>query len=140
MNRLKYICSTTVRMISLVAAVCILSFILVSASPVDPLTSYVGAESTLSEEAKEQIAEHWGLEDPPVERFVKWADNTIHGDLGNSITYNMPVGTVILDRFKYSIALILSAWVLSGVLGFAGGLAAALKRGSLLDRGIKTSV
>ena len=138
MNRLKYICSTTVRMISLVAAVCILSFILVSASPVDPLTSYVGAESTLSEEAKEQIAEHWGLEDPPVERFVKWADNTIHGDLGNSITYNMPVGTVILDRFKYSIALILSAWVLSGVLGFAGGLAAALKRGSLLDRGIKT--
>ena len=74
MNRLKYICSTTVRMISLVAAVCILSFILVSASPVDPLTSYVGAESTLSEEAKEQIAEHWGLEDPPVERFVKWAD------------------------------------------------------------------
>ena len=50
----------------------------------------------------------------------------------------MPVGTVILDRFKYSIALILSAWVLSGVLGFAGGLAAALKRGSLLDRGIKT--
>lgn len=138
MNRLKYICSTTVRMISLVAAVCILSFILVSASPVDPLTSYVGAESTLSEEAKEQIAEHWGLEDPPVERFVKWADNTIHGDLGNSITYNMPVGTVILDRFKYSLALILAAWVLSGVLGFAGGLAAALKRGSFLDRGIKT--
>ena len=59
MNRLKYICSTTIRMLTLVIAVCILSFILVSASPVDPLQAYVGAESTMSEEAREEVAEYW---------------------------------------------------------------------------------
>ena len=138
MNRMKYLCGTTFRMLSLVAAICVLSFVLVSASPVDPLEAYVGAESTMSEQAKQEIAEHWGLNDPPAQRFLTWAKNTIHGDLGDSITYHMPVSTVIFERFQYSIALILSAWVLSGVLGFAAGILAALKRGSLLDKGIKT--
>lgn len=138
MNRVKYICSTTLRMLTLVIAVSILSFILVSASPVDPLTAYIGAESTLSDEAKAEIEEHWGLNDPPVERFLTWADNTLHGDLGTSITYNMPVGKVIMDRFQYSLALILAAWALSGIIGFAAGIMAGLKQGSIFDKCVKT--
>lgn len=138
MNRLKYICSTTIRMLTLVIAVCILSFILVSASPVDPLQAYVGAESTMSEEAREEVAEYWGLNDPPVERFFTWANNTLHGDLGTSITYNMPVAQVISERFVYSLALILAAWVLSGVIGFTAGILAAVRRGGIFDKCVKT--
>lgn len=138
MNRVKYICSTTFRMLTLVVAVCILSFILVSASPIDPLTAYIGAESTLSAEAQMEIAEYWGLNDPPVERFLTWASHTIHGDLGTSITYNQPVDKVIFDRFKYSLALILVAWALSGVIGFAAGIVAAFKKDSIVDKAIKT--
>ncbi len=138
MNRLKYICSTTIRMLTLVIAVCILSFILVSASPVDPLQAYVGAESTMSEEAREEVAEYWGLNDPPVERFLTWANNTLHGDLGTSITYNMPVAQVISERFVYSLALILAAWVLSGVIGFTAGILAAVRRGGIFDKCVKT--
>ena len=138
MNRLKYICSTTIRMLTLVIAVCILSFILVSASPVDPLQAYVGAESTMSEEAREEVAEYWGLNDSPVERFLTWANNTLHGDLGTSITYNMPVAQVISERFVYSLALILAAWVLSGVIGFAAGILAAVRRGGIFDKCVKT--
>lgn len=138
MNRLKYIFATTFRMLTLVVAICILSFILVSASPIDPLTAYIGAESTLSAEAQEEIAEYWGLNDPPVERFLTWANHTLHGDLGTSITYNRPVGTVIFERFKYSLALILIAWVLSGIIGFVAGIIAALKKDTLVDKSIKT--
>lgn len=138
MNRVKYICSTTFRMLTLVVAVCILSFVLVSASPIDPLTAYIGAESTLSKEAQIEIAEYWGLNDPPVERFFTWANHTLHGDLGNSITYNQPVGTVIFQRFKYSLALILVAWLLSGIIGFLAGIVAAMKKDSFADKAIKT--
>ena len=49
--RVRYICFTALRMLTLMVGVCIISFILVSASPVDPLTAYVGPESTMSEEA-----------------------------------------------------------------------------------------
>lgn len=138
MNRVKYICATTLRMLLLVAAVSVLSFILVTASPVDPLTAYVGAESTLSQEAKAEIAEHWGLNDPPAQRFLTWAGNTLHGDLGTSITYNLPVGKVILSRVWYSLALIFAAWALSGALGFVSGIFAALYQGRLFDKCIKT--
>ena len=92
----------------------------------------------MSEEAREEAAEYWGLEDPPVERFIKWADNTLHGDLGDSITYGIPVSQVIAGRFWYSLALILTAWVLSGIIGFGAGILAALYRGSLVDRCIRT--
>lgn len=136
--RVRYICFTALRMLTLMVGVCIISFILVSASPVDPLTAYVGPESTMSEEAREEAAEYWGLEDPLVERFVKWADNTLHGDLGDSITYGIPVSQVIAGRFWYSLALILTAWVLSGIIGFGAGILAALYRGSLVDRCIRT--
>ena len=103
MNRLKYISLTFFRMISLLIAVSSIAFILVTSSPIDPLTAYIGTESTLSEAAKEEIAEHWGLNDPPVERFLTWGKNVLQGDLGTSITFKQPVKTVILERFKYSI-------------------------------------
>lgn len=126
------------RMLTLLIGVSILSFILVSAAPIDPLTAYIGAESTISQEAKDEISERWGLEDPPVERFVKWGKNTLSGDLGDSITYGISVKKVIWERFSYSLALILVAWLMSGIIGFISGIIAALKKGSLLDKAIKT--
>ena len=137
MNRIKYIGSTFLRMLSLLIAVSILSFILVTSSPIDPLTAYVGTESTLSEAAKEEIAEHWGLNDPPVTRFITWGKNVLQGDLGTSITFKQPVKTVILERFKYSIVLMLVAWVFSGVLGFIIGILAGVYKGSIFDKIIK---
>ena len=48
MIRLKYIAGAVFRMLTLLVAVSILSFVLVAASPIDPLTAYIGTNSTLS--------------------------------------------------------------------------------------------
>lgn len=138
MSRVKWITYTTLRMLTLLIAVSIISFILVNASPIDPLRAYVGSESTLSKEAKQEIVVHWGLDKPPVERFFAWGGNTLKGDLGESITYRKPVATVIGERFKYSVVLILVSWGLSGIFGFLAGILAALRRGSIFDKFIKT--
>ena len=58
MIRIKYLACTVCRMLTLLVAVSILSFVLVAASPIDPLTAYIGTNSTLSQEAKDEIAEH----------------------------------------------------------------------------------
>ncbi|MCI8482965.1 MAG: ABC transporter permease [Lachnospiraceae bacterium] len=129
---------TFLRMITLLAAVSILSFLLLAKSPVDPLTAYVGASSTMSEEAKEEIAEYWGLNDPPLERFLTWAGNTLRGDFGTSIVYKQPVLTVIRERFQYSFVLMITAWICSGLLGFILGILAAVYQDSILDKTIKT--
>jgi peptide/nickel transport system permease protein len=137
MIRTKSIAVIFGRMILLLIAVSILSFILVTKSPIDPLVSYIGTESTLSQEAKAEISEHWGLNDPLLERYLTWAKNILHGDFGTSITYKRPVIDVIQDRFSYSIVLMMAAWALSGILGFMTGIAAGIKQGSLFDKIVK---
>jgi ABC-type dipeptide/oligopeptide/nickel transport systems, permease components len=138
MIRLKYIAGTVFRMLTLLIAVSILSFVLVAASPIDPLTAYIGTNSTLSQEAKDKIAGHWGLNDPPVQRFTAWAGNFIKGDWGTSISFKKPVKKVIGERFSYSVVLMLIAWAVSGILGFLAGILAAVKKGSVWDRLLKT--
>ena len=137
MRKLKDLIWTFFRMITLLIGVSVLSFVLVTSSPIDPLTAYIGTESTISEEAKAEIAEHWGLNDPPVQRFCTWAKNTVQGDLGTSIAYKKPVINVIGERFKYSLSLMITAWILSGVLGFLLGMITGIYKGSIFDKVIK---
>lgn len=127
--------ASAARLLSLLVAVAVGSFLLVSASPVDPVQAYVGAEArNLSPEQLAQIEERWALDEPPLERFVAWAGNVVTGDLGESQIYGEPVTAVIADRFAASLSLMALAWVFSGVLGFGLGVLAGVRRGRPTDR------
>lgn len=126
------------KLLLLLFAVCTISFWLVELSPIDPIQAYVGADMMLvSPEQREAIAQYWGLDKPPVERFWQWVAAIIQGDLGTSMIHRRPVAEVIAERFLHSLALLFSAWLLSGLIGFAAGVIAALKRDTWLDRLIK---
>lgn len=126
------------RLLSLLFAVCVLTFLLVSSSPVDPIQAYIGADMMrVGPEQREQIAEHWGLDKTPVEQFFHWSSSLAQGDFGTSMIYRRPVLDVIQEKFVFSIALMLAAWVLSGVIGFTLGVIAAVKKESWIDRLIK---
>lgn len=138
MNMMKYIAGTLFRMLLLLVGVSLVSFILVVSSPIDPVEAYVGSESNISQEQKDVIAEYWGLNDPPVQRYLTWIRNLLHGDMGTSIAFKKPVVQVLEERFITSAALMLTAWVISGVLGFMLGVVAGTFSDSLADRVIKT--
>ena len=70
------------RMVTLLIAVSIISFLLVSMSPVDPVQQYVGAVPNVSMEQRAKIAEYWGLSDPPVERFFAWGRSVLQVGTG----------------------------------------------------------
>lgn len=115
-----------------------LSFFLVSRSPIDPVDAYVGAAILkISPEQREIIEERWGLNKPPLERFWCWAGRLARGDFGISTIFNEPVVSVIAKRFVTSFWLMLLAWSCSGFLGFFLGVAAGAKEGSLLDRAVR---
>lgn len=135
---LKYVVKTLFRMIFLLFGVSIVTFLLVISSPIDPVDAYVGAESNVSEEQRENVAEYWGLNKPPVERYLTWLSNLIHGDMGISITYQMPVTQILASRFLASLALMSVAWLLSGILGFFLGVVSGATQGSLFDKSVKT--
>ena len=125
------------RGITLLIAVAIISFILAQVSPVDPVRQYIQANPGVSEENIEAMKEYWGLNDPPAERFVKWFSAVLHGDWGYSTTFRQPVLQVIGIRFRTSLALMITAWLFSGILGFVIGCVMALFRERALDRIIK---
>ena len=60
-STVKYVIKTVFKAISLIIAISILTFVLAELSPIDPVKAYVGAESTVSQEQKDLIAERWGL-------------------------------------------------------------------------------
>lgn len=135
---LKYIASTLLRMGLLLIAVSVVTFMLIISSPIDPVDAYVGSESGVSQEQRDNVAEYWGLNKPPLERYFIWAGNLLYGDMGISVTYRLPVTRIIMECFKTSLTLMGVAWVLSGVLGFLMGIISGVNQGRPMDRVIKT--
>lgn len=127
------------KLITLLIGVSVISFLLISASPIDPVQANVGEIGYLnmSPERRAQLAAHWGADTPVFQRYFDWASSFIQGDMGHSLRYNQPVSEVIWQRFQNSALLLVTAWVLSGVLGFVLGVIAGANRGSVLDRAIK---
>lgn len=115
-------------------------FALVSMSPIDPVQANVGqaAYVNMSEAKRAQLASYWGGDVPFWERFANWAGALMQGDMGTSLRFNAPVSEVIAHRAANSLALMGIAWLLSGVLGFALGVAAGARRGGALDRVVRS--
>lgn len=128
-----------IRMILLLVAVSIATFVLVSASPIDPLQANVGqaALGAMSEAQREKLRSYWGVDLPPVQRYLNWVGDTLKGDMGTSLLYRQPVTKVIAVKLANSLFLLVLAWVISGVLGFVLGIIAGVFRGRPADKIIK---
>ncbi len=137
MKALSTIVRKTAKLLSLLFAISLLSFLLMSASPIDPVQAYVGTETYVSAEQRAQIEAYWGLNEPPHMRYLHWLNALLHGDFGISMIYRRPVLAVIGEKFTASLALMGFAWVFSGLLGFGLGLLSGSLRGSPADRAIK---
>ncbi len=135
MNLPRFLGRKLVRLALLLLTLSVVSFALVSLSPFDPVNAYVGADMLLvGPEQRALIAERWGLNDPPVRRYLRWLGRIAQGDLGVSAIYRQPVARVIGQRFMTSLGLIGTAWAISGVLGFGLGVLAGARAGSPFDR------
>ena len=135
---LKRLAGKLVRLAVIICLTAALSFTLVSMSPIDPITAYLGYDRMqISAEQQERIIERWGLDRPPLERFAAWAGNMLQGDLGWSVVYNQPVSEVVRQRFAASFGIMAMAWLFSGIIGFVIGGLAGTYRGSVLDNAVR---
>lgn len=123
-------------MILLLIAVSIVTFSLVSISPIDPLQANVGqaALGSMSQEQKDKLESYWEVHEPPVERYINWAKDFLQGDMGVSLLYRQPVSSVIAVKLGNSLILMVIAWVISGALGFLLGVLSGVYRGRWIDK------
>ncbi|MFC4386801.1 ABC transporter permease [Gracilibacillus marinus] len=138
MQLVRFLLKKTIRFLLLLVAVSMITFVLISLSPIDPIRAYIGADLlVISPEQKANIEAYWGLNEPMFLQYVHWLSSLLTGDFGVSLTYRTEVTDVIADRFFASIILMALAWVMQGMIGIVLGIIAALKKDSWIDKWIK---
>jgi peptide/nickel transport system permease protein len=80
-----------------------------------------------------QLRHEFGLDKNLMLQYVDWISGIFHGDMGKSIHYRESVSTLMAQRIPVTLHLGLLAFLISSFLGILAGLAAALRRGSVLD-------
>lgn len=127
-----------IRMVTLLLAVSMIAFFLVSVSPIDPVQQYIlGLGTTVSPEQRLELEAYFGVNEPPVERYISWLGEVLQGNLGESSIYRRPVADIIGERFLNSLALMACAWCLSGLIGFGLGCAMGMYKERPLDKVLK---
>lgn len=114
-----------------VVAVSMLVFVSIEIVPIDPALHALGREST--EEQRAVFRERMHLNDPPLERYLRWGGNLLRGDFGTSVTSGRPVGPLVMQRLGKTAILGLSALVVSIAVGLPLAIWAARHRDSPLD-------
>ncbi len=120
------------RYLLLLVALFAISFGLPRALPGDPLANMTGGGGqdvllALSPQAREQLMAYYGLDQPLPSQAIRFVGQTLHGDLGFSISFTRPVTQLILDRLPWTLLLAGLSLLLAGVLGSTAGLAAGFR-------------
>jgi len=120
----RYICRQAAGLISLLFLVSLAAFFLIRMLPGDPATAYLNSiNAPLTEESIQSVREEMGLDQPLAVQYVKWLQQALKGDLGNSYQTKRPVTEELAVDLKYTAILagtaILWVIVLSTILGIA---------------------
>lgn len=105
-----------------------LVFGLLYLAPGSPLAYILGPRGGSPAQVAAAIREYH-LDDPFFLRYFTWISDVLHGDLGFSIVYRMPVSTLIGSRLGTTVALVAMSAVIIAIVGVIFGTIAALRGG-----------
>ncbi|MBF6621125.1 MAG: ABC transporter permease [Patulibacter sp.] len=100
--------------------------------PGDAATTLAGDAATPARIA--ELRAELGLDRPVVSQYLSWLSGVLQGDLGTSLYQGQPIADELLRRFPVTLSLSLGALVFAVVVGMAGGILAARRPGSWVDR------
>jgi peptide/nickel transport system permease protein len=106
-------------------------FALVRLIPGDPVQVMLGDAADPAQAA--QLRAQLGLDQSIPVQFMHWIAKLATGDFGHSITNNLAVLPLILERFQVSAVIVLVAVAAAACIAVPAGLVAAWKQNSLLD-------
>ncbi|MCY4141608.1 MAG: ABC transporter permease [Rhodobacteraceae bacterium] len=111
----------------LVLGVVVVNFLLIHLAPGDPAEVIAGEMGGATEEIMSRIRADYGLDEPVLTQLGIYLGNAVMLDLGTSHFFNAPVTQLIGACIGPTILLVLSAQLLSIVIGTIMGVLAARK-------------
>lgn len=103
-------------------------FLALTLVPGDPVDVMLGVQAQVSEQVKAQIRTDWGLDAPPLARYLQYLGRLVTGDLGESYQLRQPVSSVIGEQLPATLQLTLLALAFALVLAAIATLAARGRR------------
>ncbi len=114
--------------------VSLLTFLLIFAGPTDPAQALVGDKATGV--SIDHIRQQYGLDKPLYSQYLTYMSHVLRGDLGDSYYFRQPVTKILFSRLPATALLAVSIMVVAMLLAIPIGVIAALRHGTLLDRGV----
>jgi len=129
---LVYVTKRLFQAIPVLFGVSLLTFIMMILVPGDPAQKLLGQRA--SPEAVQELRTRLGLNDPPVQQYLRIMGNIVRGDLGRSVITRERVIDEMRNRFPVTLKLALLAMAFSTTTGVLVGMVAALYQNRLPDR------
>jgi peptide/nickel transport system permease protein len=129
-----YILRRTVILLLTLFLVSLAIFSVLMVIPGDPAQIILGVHAT--PETLNALRHKLGLDHPAILQYLRYIKNVLSGDLGRSITYDVPVLSLILSRLQVTVPLALLSLVFAIVSAIPMGIYSALHRNRVGDYGI----
>lgn len=128
----RYLATRVLYTLPVVWLVVSLVFLLIHLVPGDPILQMLGEGAPPTDI---QAARHaYGLDLPLDRQYLNYWKGVLHGDLGPSLRFNQNVGTLVLQRYPYTLELTVAALAVALLLSIPAGVRSARRRGHWDDR------
>jgi len=108
-------------------------FSLVLIIPGDPaLTLAGGTHSNPAEVAR--ITNQLHLNEPFWRQYLRWLNEVIHGNLGNSLFQHQSVASGIAEKFPVTLSLAVGGMLVAIIIGIPAGIISGVRQGTASDR------
>ena len=118
-------------------AVTMISFFIINLPPGDYVSSYVAQlaiqGSIIQAEEADNLREFYGLDQPMYVQYFKWMNQILHGNLGFSFEFGMPVNDVIGERLLLTMILAAGTIVFIWLVAIPIGIVSAVRQYSIWD-------
>jgi peptide/nickel transport system permease protein len=128
---LQFIARRLLLLLPVMLGVVLVTFLIVRLIPGDPCITMLGERATPAK--CEAFLERYGLNDNLGVQFIRYLENLVKGDFGDSIRFTRPVTTLIAERLPLTMELTLLAMIFSTTVGVLLGVISALKRNTIID-------
>ena len=122
--------------IPLLFGIVTLIFIVIHIAPGDPMEMLTNQMQRHVPDPQiiEAFRIKYGLDQPIHIQYIKWLQNCLAGDLGESFRYHRPVITLIAERIPFTLQLTLLALFFDAFFGILLGIVSAIKQYTLTDK------
>ena len=132
----RFLARRLVLTIPVLLGVATLVFSLIHLIPGDPAQAMLGEAAPQSD--VEELRRQLGLDQPLAQQYAAFLGGLVKGDLGTSLRTGLPVTEQIVERMPATFELALAAMLVAILFSMPLGIAAAVRRGTVVDHAAMT--